>query len=40
MIIKPTVKSDKESTEEVPEDVEGKLKETQKQIEEYKCKLF
>ncbi|XP_045166348.2 sarcolemmal membrane-associated protein-like isoform X3 [Mercenaria mercenaria] len=38
VIIKPTVKADKESTEDVPEDVEGKLKETQKQIEEYKLK--
>lgn len=38
VIIKPTVKADKESIDDMPEDVEGKLKDTQKQIEEYKCK--
>lgn len=38
VIIKPTVKADKESIDDMPEDVEGKLKDTQKQIGEYKRK--
>jgi len=29
---------DKDSKDERPEDVEGKLKETQQHIEQYKCK--
>ncbi|KAL4226414.1 hypothetical protein ACF0H5_014397 [Mactra antiquata] len=40
VIIQPTIeKIDKESIDDIPEDVEGKLKETQQQIEVYKLKL-
>jgi len=31
---------DKDSKDERPEDVEGKLKETQQHIEQYKCKCI
>lgn len=38
VITPPSV--DKDSKDQKPEDVEGKLKETQQQIEEYKCKIL
>lgn len=38
VITPPSV--DKDSKDQKPEDVEGKLKETQEQIEEYKCKIL